>query len=307
MNDLSATDPNRAAPWTRAVDLLTQAIRLTSVRTDDGTVTPDDFSDFLASALTAAAANVGGIECVTAGRADPGSWDAFHIQSLLRSRIGHEDEALVLIAHRTEQVLIPLNVAQLVEDSGCLPTIDEAIPTAIGEDGRKIMWLTTTGTEALLNQYRSAYETYATTFAAAVDEVERELRLEGLRAEVQFVAMSHPDAANNELRNPDEWDSDPLVWRIWSTARERSGTPQLQPPPSEPAPSPGSCAHCSDQGSYVEHRRFETGGGGTNVRVRCHCPAGDAERRAEDEWARPRAGHSVQSTSSTTDLSTSPG
>ena len=134
MSDSTAavvSHPDRPTLWSEAVGVLTRAIRLTRKR-GDGTEEPDDFADFLATALTAAAANVGSVDRVTEGR--PGSWEARHIHELLRGMVGYEDEARVLIGYRTDPVRVPLNVAQLVEDSGCLPTFDEAM-RAIGWPG----------------------------------------------------------------------------------------------------------------------------------------------------------------------------
>ena len=134
MSDSTAavvSHPDRPTLWSEAVGVLTRAIRLIRKR-GDGTEEPDDFADFLATALTAAAANVGSVDRVTEGR--PGSWEASHIHELLRGMVGYEDEARVLIGYRTDPVRVPLNVAQLVEDSGCLPTFDEAM-RAIGWPG----------------------------------------------------------------------------------------------------------------------------------------------------------------------------
>ena len=64
---------DRAALWARTVDTLTQAVRLTRPG-PDGATEPDDFADFLSSALLAVAANVGSVHRLTAGR--PGSWEA---------------------------------------------------------------------------------------------------------------------------------------------------------------------------------------------------------------------------------------
>ena len=75
---------------------------------------PEDFAGFLAEVLAAVAANVGATWRVTAGR--PGSWEADLVHQLIAGTVGYDDE--YLMAHRTEPVRVPLNVAQLVDDDG---------------------------------------------------------------------------------------------------------------------------------------------------------------------------------------------
>ena len=235
MTDFSVVnDSDHATLWAEAVTVLTQAIRLTCLR-GDGTVEPADFADFLVTALVSAAANVGSVERVVAGR--PGSWEAGLVRDLLRGVVGYEDEAQTLVGHRTEPVVVPLNVAQLVEDSGCLPTLLEALD-GIGwpGDGTREhsfgegatadeLAVLEAATAALFERYRASYDAYAQVFADAV-RLEED-GIEGLRVEIMVVIETDPEGADAEVQNPSEWDSDPLVWRLWSSARERAGTPQL--------------------------------------------------------------------------------
>ena len=173
-----ANHPERTALWVQAVDVLTRAIRLTRTR-NDGTVEPADFADFLATALAAAAANVGGPNRVTAGR--PGSWEASHVEGLLAGTLGYDITTEALTAYRTEPVLVPLNVAQLVEDSGALPTLDEADqaipwpgtgdgsyehPHGEGATGDELD-AREAATDELRARYAAAYARYATAFGAA--------------------------------------------------------------------------------------------------------------------------------------------
>ena len=111
----------RESLWLRAVEVLTQAARLTRTLAG-GWKEPADFSDFLASALGAVAANLGTVDLVTAGR--PGSWESSLVEQLLYGTVGYDDA--LLLERRTEPVVVPLNVAKLVEDTGCLPSFFDA-------------------------------------------------------------------------------------------------------------------------------------------------------------------------------------
>lgn len=59
---------------------------LTAVQLDHPQHGPVDFSDFLASALGAVAANVGSAERITAGR--PGSWESDALGQLVAGTVG---------------------------------------------------------------------------------------------------------------------------------------------------------------------------------------------------------------------------
>lgn len=71
-----------------------------------------DIADFLADALASAAANLGGVDALLAGR--PGSWEADFISRLLHGTVGWNEE--MLLDHRTEPVVVHLNVPRLVEE-----------------------------------------------------------------------------------------------------------------------------------------------------------------------------------------------
>lgn len=242
-----ASHPDRPALWAQAVDVLTRAIRLTRTR-KNGEEEPDDFAEFFATALAAAAANVGSIERVTAGR--PGSWEAAALHDLLSGLFPPELTPEALAAYRTEPVRLPLNVAQLVEDSGCLPTLyeaDDAIawpghgdgsaehPHGEGATEEELMAREDVS-DTLRARYTDAYTRYAERFTAAAREaaqgiegllVEDDQGRPALRVPVEVVAETDPEEAWNAVINPSEWDDDPLVWTLWAAARERAGTPQL--------------------------------------------------------------------------------
>lgn len=83
---------------------------------------PADWAEFVTQALAGAAANVGGVETVLAGR--PGSWEADGVRQLLLNTVGHSAEYLA--EHRTEPLVIDLYVAEVLVDVGGWKPYDEA-------------------------------------------------------------------------------------------------------------------------------------------------------------------------------------
>jgi hypothetical protein len=81
---------------------------------EDTTAAPEqsDWAEFVTLALAGAAANLGGIDAILAGRS--GSWEAESVRQLLFSTVG-ADEAQ-LWEHRTEPIEITLYVDELVID-----------------------------------------------------------------------------------------------------------------------------------------------------------------------------------------------
>jgi hypothetical protein len=127
------TDPGEAtaAPrtyeqiLTAAIDVLTEAARQTrsyGAGTDHVHHEQADFAEFVTLALAGAAANVGGIEALLAGR--PGSWEADGVRSLLTSTVGWDEEHL--IEHRTEPLTVVVNVDDLLNDLGYYQLDDDA-------------------------------------------------------------------------------------------------------------------------------------------------------------------------------------
>lgn len=107
--------------WAEAVRVLTAAARRTY---DDGS--PRDFAEFVASVLTAAAANVGDTERLLAGRS--GSWEASLVRSLVTGTVG--DDPRDLLRERTEPIVVTLNVAEMLEGHDLHPgllTVAEAL------------------------------------------------------------------------------------------------------------------------------------------------------------------------------------
>jgi hypothetical protein len=62
--------------------------------------------------VAAAAANLGGIEELLAGR--PGSWEADQVRTMLHSTVGCDDAQL--LGHRTEPVVLTVNPGVILWD-----------------------------------------------------------------------------------------------------------------------------------------------------------------------------------------------
>jgi hypothetical protein len=108
-----------------AVTALTAAARLTwTERRPDGTAPsrPCDWAEFVTLALAGAAANIGGIENVLAGR--PGSWEADAVRSLLIATVGYDEQQL--LTHRTDPVVVSINVDDMMVDLGVWQAYDDA-------------------------------------------------------------------------------------------------------------------------------------------------------------------------------------
>lgn len=224
-------DPSPYDAWSELVTVMTQVIRRGHTSAGGGK-DPIDFSAFLATALAATAANVGGVDRVIAGR--PGSTESDLVEQLVRGRIGYEDQDLV--QHRTEQVCVPLNIDELIEESGCIPTMDDALRQVrsdftsqehcVNGEFTDAQWVAIESREeAVLNLYTAAYEDYARVFNDALRTTATQV--EGLTVEVVMVVDTVPDPDVIVAFNPTEWDEDPLSWKLWSATLERVGTPVL--------------------------------------------------------------------------------
>ncbi|CRY84527.1 hypothetical protein SAMN05421776_11399 [Nocardia farcinica] len=74
---------------------------------------PIDFAEFVTQVMAGVAANRGGV-AVLAGR--PGSWEADKLRDMLYSTVGEDEWALA--EHRTEPVVIPLAIEEVLIDAG---------------------------------------------------------------------------------------------------------------------------------------------------------------------------------------------
>ncbi|WP_198344622.1 helix-turn-helix domain-containing protein [Mycobacterium dioxanotrophicus] len=115
-----------------AVRVLTEAARLTNQpvrQTPDGSWEPDlgadgipiDWAAFVTDALAAAAANIGGIDAILAGR--PGSWEAAAVRDVLNAAVGHDEWDLW--RHRTEPVNVVVHPERILADTDSSSWFDE--------------------------------------------------------------------------------------------------------------------------------------------------------------------------------------
>lgn len=201
-----------------------------------------DFAAFVASALAATAANVGGVGQLLAGR--PGSWEADLVGSLINGTVPDEPDELA--RHRTEPVVVPLNVAELVEDRHQETGLDDALaavterhagPAEDDEESTDAYQAEVTATET---RYAEAYARYADQFTQAVQA--EAATIPGLTVPVTVETDTNPTSewwVETTLHNPtrygdDEFVSDPLVWRLWENAEQTVPLPDLeQPQPAE--------------------------------------------------------------------------
>jgi hypothetical protein len=108
-----------------AVRVLTEAARRTVTWTDrDGHQHRQqaDFAEFVTHAVAGAAANLGDIEHVLAGRA--GSWEADKVRDMLHSTVGYDEQ--YLLEHRTEPVVVRVHVDDILNELGVWKLYDEA-------------------------------------------------------------------------------------------------------------------------------------------------------------------------------------
>lgn len=166
-----------------AVRALTAAARLEwKSQAGDGVGSssgPCDWAEFVTRALAGTAANLDGIEAALAGR--PGSWEAEGVRSLLLSTLGEDEQ--VLLEHRTEPVVVTINVDDIMLDLGVWRAYDEA-GTELQRrydalDNPGVNGLTGTGPDACLDRLTPAtplQEQQADAIADLEDRLEQQRR-----------------------------------------------------------------------------------------------------------------------------------
>lgn len=246
--------------WDTTVATLTAALQLNHPQHG-----PIDFADFLASALAAAAANVGSTQRITAGR--PGSWESDLLAQLVDGTVGYDPSPQELARWRTIPVVVRLNVAQLVGESrmdapasqraAMLPELGDTLQSiyqadadesnanpAPAADADAPTWETyeaaaderaeryQNAEDDLRRRYTEAFEAYAEQFTAAVRDAAQ--NIQGLTAPVDVQTDTDPDASwfdsNGDTVNSHGWDQDNLASHLWEAARQRVGLPTLGEP-----------------------------------------------------------------------------
>ena len=241
--------------WDATVATLTAAVQLDHPQ--HGAV---DFSDFLASALGAVAANVGSAYRITAGR--PGSWESDALGQLVGGTVGYDVDAVELAPLRTVPVLVPLNVAQLVTEAyqdapadrreAMLPHVDDAAQVLYraGEEWSAQHPGPTEGApaeewdaynaavdaqaaqeeaaeELLRARYAATFEAYAEAFTAAVLDTARAI---GLAVDVDVKAETDPEAGwwdpTDTINPADDERGDALARHLWEAAHDRVPLPR---------------------------------------------------------------------------------
>jgi hypothetical protein len=212
-----------------AVRVLTEAARLTRpvlerddaasqaagrpVWVESGRREPADWAEFVTLALAGAAANIGSIEGVLAGR--PGSWEADGVRQLLISTVGEDEE--YLLEHRTEPVVIDLYIDEILTECDVWRAYDAADAVLIDRE----MALPHDAPEAEFDAVAEATE--------RLEQQERAQYGAALKANVEAAAARRqglrvPVVVNVDLETfryvADQGSDYGLVWQIVIEARE---------------------------------------------------------------------------------------
>jgi hypothetical protein len=241
-DEVAEYEAAREAARQATVEALTRAARLR--HPEYGQL---DFAEFTAHALATAAANVGGVDRLLAGR--PGSWEADKLGDLLYSTVGYDEE--LLPRYRTEPLVIHLNVHRLMVNRATEPdyltgyereweacerrwdavadeALDERLTEAMDEEFA-----------AIDAKWTARYADYAQRFAAAVHAAAAEL--DGLDVPVRVEAEPAPTGAGDTTpRHPedidfDSPDLDQLALRLWDAGLIAVPVPADDRWPDEPS------------------------------------------------------------------------
>lgn len=213
-------------------DLYTDTITaLTRAATRSSSSGTPDFADFLAHVLAATAANVGGPDQLVAGR--PGSWECSAIDRLVRGTMGDQPDDWTWC--RTQPVVIPLNVAELIEDELHHPSLmglGEALENfdkhfdTINSDADADAW--DHGIETITARYTTEYRLYAERFSQAARSIAD--RIPGLSADLYVEADADPNShwwSPRVITNPYGTGIDPLAREIWWAAHSVTRLPNV--------------------------------------------------------------------------------
>lgn len=191
-----------------------------------------DFADFLAQVLASTAANVGGTDRLLARR--PGSWEASHVEALLRGTVGDEPDSWC--TYRTEPLIVPLNVAELIESGDCHPGLlglDDAID-AVGlryssadDEDDAVLDAWDWDIEVLIERYRTEYRSYATRFAARASTLGKAMTPPVDVILTVDVDPTSPWWKGAPVTNPTEAEAEPLAVAIWNAAHDGVALPNV--------------------------------------------------------------------------------
>ena len=215
------------------IDLYTETVsaltRAALQRNADGA--PFDFSDFLARALAATAANVGGPDRLIAGR--PGSWESSCVDSLVRGTADNERDDWAWF--RTRPIVVRLNVAELIEDEQHHPSLmglDEALEN-IGSryesaDTELDLDAWDRDIDMITDRYTFEYRLYAERFTLAAQAIADQVS--DLSVDVFVEADTDPNStwwSTTATTNPSEQGSDQLALDIWRAAHAVTPLPNV--------------------------------------------------------------------------------
>lgn len=229
---MTADQPDADIPFLEVAKALTEVARRL-----DSHGEPCDFADFLAGVLAATAANVGGPEALLAGRR--GSWEASYVASLLCGTMG--DEPADWQRFRTEPIVVPLNIAELIESGDHhqgLAGLDDVIESIEGryesDESEFGSAAYRSESESAVVRYTEAYRSYGSRFEAAVREA---AHAHGVAVEVVVEIDDDPQSrwwADEVRSNPLQWAGDELIFEIWCEAHDGVPLPnvdiRLDPP-----------------------------------------------------------------------------
>lgn len=222
---------------TDAIRVLTEAARLTRAtprrrnlpdQTAEPAVEPIDWAEFATQALAGAAANIGGVDAVLAGR--PGSWEADALRTLLLSTVGHDEQ--YLLAHRTEPVVVGVFVNEILNDLGVWGQYDEAAqalvdracavdPTA--EDQEEQLDLIAEAEECLEQQRERAWAAYGDALRAYIHA--------GAAGRPGLTVPVQVDVDLHSFRSPSEFDEAwGLAGALLDEAVAAVAIPVIRPP-----------------------------------------------------------------------------
>lgn len=218
-----------------AIRALTAAARSTS-----------DFAEFVTHAVAGAAANIGGIDALLAGR--PGSWEAHYVREMLTATVGYDEQ--YLLQHRTEPLVVRVHVDDILHDPGpwmlydeahdelnrrenaicARHDIDEPIEDYDPDDQTALDELEQVRNR-LDGQQEAEWATYGNAFRDNVHRAAAEL-LPTLPVPVEVIVEL--DWQNDLGPAGDDWDGP--AWRMWETARLDTPLPGSGIPPRDYPP-----------------------------------------------------------------------